>query len=129
MKTTEEQARDYADTLIDGFGIHGIPTNTKDIKRMVTDAYIAGAKSAANSYINRISKNDMKETKIKGWIAKNGNGDLFLHLRNPDLCIERDGYKYWGKGYPTLNVSGIINLDISVDDKPKEAEITIKIKE
>lgn len=49
MKTKEEKAHDYAEALIDGFGIHGVPCDIKSIKRLVTEAHIAGAKEALES--------------------------------------------------------------------------------
>lgn len=52
MKQIEEAALEYAKALIDSYGDNGVPSNIKDIKRMVYDAYIAGAKGVNSVCVN-----------------------------------------------------------------------------
>lgn len=45
METTIEtvdKAQIYAQSIIDGFGINGIPISIKDIKQMLAEAYVTG---------------------------------------------------------------------------------------
>lgn len=52
MKQIEEAAFEYAEALIDSFGDDGVPFRIKDIKRMVTNAYIAGAHAVNSKCVN-----------------------------------------------------------------------------
>lgn len=39
---TANKAQIYAQSIIDGFGINGVPISIKDIKQMLAEAYVAG---------------------------------------------------------------------------------------
>lgn len=39
---TANKAQIYAQSIIDGFGINGVPISIKDIKQMLAEAYFAG---------------------------------------------------------------------------------------
>lgn len=47
--TNKLKSQQYAKSIIDSFGYHGVPCGIKDIQQMISDAYCAGAAEALAS--------------------------------------------------------------------------------
>lgn len=44
--TNEDKSKQYAQSVIDSFGVSGVPNSIKDIRQMIADGYLAGATEA-----------------------------------------------------------------------------------
>lgn len=51
--TNETKSKQYAQSVIDSFGVNGVPDSIKDIRQMIADGYLAGATEALASQWKR----------------------------------------------------------------------------
>lgn len=49
MEQNAIKAKDYADSIFDGFGLNGVPCSSKAIRKMITEAYLTGYADAQTS--------------------------------------------------------------------------------
>lgn len=72
----------------------------------------------------------MNEVKLTAWIARDGNGSLYLYCYEP---IKYNSVESWfsvSTSYSVLRISDSLFPEIKWSDKePTEVKVTIKIKE
>ena len=78
------------------------------------------------SFIESMEKEQPQETNIKGWVARDKNGKLYIYQDKPRKLSLGDGTQVsWGDGGDWYELKGNILLDLKWEDEPIEVELTI----
>ena len=69
-----------------------------------------------------------QEYKIKGWVARDNDGAVFIHKSKPRRNRANNGIGFWKEGGERFRLSMFDEMfpDLSFDDEPIEVELTIK---
>lgn len=111
----EKAAEKFADDIKIPASIPGIMVPF--INGIAHDSYLQGAQD----FLGKQEK-DAEDTVIKGWVARDADGDMFLYQNEPDR-IEITWFGYMMHSLPKDSFP-----DLTWDDDPIEVELIIKRK-
>lgn len=121
QEDVEKASKEFAKSIIDSFGLNGVPCGISDIRSMIAD----GFKSGASFALGKQEKD--ADTVISGWACRDNNS-LNAHVLIGDKP-KRNGFNFWeNKSADYITLPTELFHDLTWESDPEEVELIIKRK-
>lgn len=128
---TQEEIEKMADKFADEIRIPAsLPgVMVPFINGLAHDAYLQGAQDFLGKQDAQLLNNPKQldaDTVIQGWVARDGNGELYIYSKKPNRT---EWNRCWAQGGSFLQLLPNLLPDLTWESDPIEVEIIIKRKE